>query len=319
MEQFYKKKKVLVTGGCGFIGSHLVERLVELGANVTILDDLSGGFLKNIKKVKGKVKFIKDSVTDSAACRKAAKNKEIIFHLAAMVSVPESVAAPDMCHAINVDGTVNLLEAARINGVKRFIFSSSAAVYGSREDACIETMSCNPLSPYGFSKYIGELYCQEYAMIYGLHTGVLRYFNVYGPRQNPNGAYAGVYAVFSKKMANNEPITIYGDGLQTRDFIPVSRVVEANLIMAMQDERVLNGQPFNIATGKSITLLELIDELRKTYPNYNKEISFCPARPGDLKYSRADASKYYNLCHRFYETVFQGAAVARAKTKAPRV
>jgi len=301
MELFYRGKKVLVTGGCGFIGSHLVHRLVELGADVTILDDLSGGFLENIQIIKDKVTFLRNTVVDKDVCREATRNKDIIFHLAALVSVPESIEKPELCHAVNVDGTVNLLEAARLNDVERFVLSSSAAVYGNREDRCIETMPCNPLSPYGFSKWIGELYCREYALLYGLKTVALRYFNVYGPRQNPNGAYAAVYAVFDQRMRDDEQITIFGDGLQTRDFIPVAHVVAANLIMAMQDEHILNGHVFNIATGNSINLLELFDQLHASYPHYDQETKFEPARPGDLKYSYADCSKYNNIREIFFK------------------
>ncbi len=296
MKHFYADKKVLVTGGCGFIGSHLVEHLVELGAQVTVLDDLSGGNLNNIENVKDRINFVCDTIVNYDVCSAVAQDKEVIFHLAALVSVPESIEKPRLCHKVNVDGTFNLLEAARINGIGRFIYSSSAAIYGNREDRCQEIMPANPLSPYGFSKYIGEQYCREYALLYGIRTGVLRYFNVYGPRQNPNGAYAAVYAVFEKCMRTDQPITIYGDGQQSRDFISVDQVVEANLIMGMQSEEKLDGQPFNIATGTSITLLEMIEQLRKIYPDYNQEIRFMPARPGDIKHSSADNSKYSHMC-----------------------
>ncbi len=292
MKKFYQGKKVLVTGGCGFIGSHLVHRLVWLGAKVTILDDLSAGTLDNIENVKENVTFIHDSIEHYDVCLTAAHDSDLIFHLAALVSVPESMEKPALCHKINVDGTVNILEAARSNGVERVVFSSSAAVYGNCQDRCVETMAANPLSPYGFSKYIGELYCREYAMLYGIKTGVLRYFNVFGPRQNPKGAYAAVYAVFDDCMRKNRPITIYGDGLQSRDFISVDQVVEANLIIAMHNEQVLNGQAYNIATGESITLLDIVEQLRRKYSSYDQEIIFKAARSGDIKHSFADNSKY---------------------------
>jgi len=295
MKTFYEGKNVLVTGGCGFIGSHLAEKLVEFGAHVTILDDLSGGFEKNIKNIKDDVTFLNETITNSSACLQATKNKDIIFHLAALVSVPESVENPDLCHAINVDGTVNLLEAARLNGVERFVFSSSAAVYGATEKVCLETMPCQPLSPYGFSKYIGEQYCKQYAINYGLNTVTMRYFNVYGPRQNPNGAYAAVCAIFDKQMSENIPITIYGDGKQTRDFVHVCNVVEANLLLGMQNKEVMNGQVFNVATGKTVSLLELVDQLKESHPDYSQEIRFEPARVGDIKHSSADCSKYMKI------------------------
>ena len=295
MKNFYYNKKVLITGGCGFIGSHIAERLIKSGADVTILDNLSSGDINNVENIKACINFIHDSVENYDVCLRAAKGKDIIFHLAALVSVPESIEHPDVCHSVNVNGTYNLLEAARKNNVERFIFSSSAAVYGNQEDRCHENMPVNPLSPYGFSKYVGELYCREYAMLYGVKTGVLRYFNVYGQRQNPNGAYAAARAIFDKRMRMNQSLTIYGDGLQSRDFIPVGHVVDANLIIGMQSADILNGQPFNIATGKSVTLLEMIEDLRQTYPDYDQEILFEPARAGDIKHSSADSSKYQQI------------------------
>jgi nucleoside-diphosphate-sugar epimerase len=300
MEQFYQGKKVLVTGGCGFIGSHLAERLVALGAEVTILDDLSGGFRENIAKIKDRITFIQDTVTCKTACLNASRNKDIIFHLAAFISVPESVEKPEICHKINVDGTVTLLEAARSNNVERFVFSSSGSVYGPYEIECHEELQCYPQSPYAFSKYIGELYCCQYAINYGLKTISLRYFNVYGPRQNPRNAYAAAYATFVQQMQHNKPITIYGDGKQTRDFVSVFKVVEANLILA-QEATKLKGHVFNIATGKSITIFELIDQIREKYPEYNQDISFAPARAGDLKHSRATCSKYLKVYNKFYK------------------
>ncbi|TET06047.1 NAD-dependent epimerase/dehydratase family protein [Candidatus Dependentiae bacterium] len=301
MKQFYHGRKVLVTGGCGFIGSHLAEHLVALGSEVTVLDDLSGGFIENIEKIKDKITFIQDTVTCKKACLDASRNKDIIFHLAAFISVPESVEKPEMCHKINVDGTVNLLEAARVNDVERFVLSSSGSVYGPYEIECHEELQCYPQSPYAFSKYIGELYCRQYAINYGLKTISLRYFNVYGPRQNPKSAYAAAYATFVQQMQQNKPIIVYGDGKQTRDFVSVFRVVEANLILAMQDANKLKGQVFNIATGKSITILKLIDQIREKHPEYNQDINFAPARAGDLKHSCAACSKYlkiYNECYK---------------------
>jgi UDP-glucose 4-epimerase len=281
---------VLITGGCGFIGSHIAEQLVALGAKVTILDDLSHGTTKNIEHIRNSVRFIHSSITDTEACLEATQGQHIIFHLAAMISVPESIRHPDLCHKINVQGTFNILEAARINHVKKLLLSSSAAVYGNTPHLCNERMECKPESPYGFSKRIDELLCQEYACVYDLKTIILRYFNVYGPRQNPDSPYAGVIAKFTQHMQQNEPITIYGDGLQMRDFVHVDHVVQANLELA--SSRTCNGDIFNIATGTSITLLDLIEQLKKQYPHYDKAIRFEPARAGDLKISQADCSKY---------------------------
>jgi len=295
MKNFYKDTPVLVTGGAGFIGSHIVHKLVELGAQVTVLDDLSSGNIENLKDITHKINFLCDSIVDMNACLKATKNQKVIFHLAAFISVPESIEDPKRCHEINVDGTFNILEAARINNVKRFVFSSSAAVYGPTEHTCKENMPFDAQSPYGTTKAIGELYCKQFATNFGLNTVVLRYFNVFGPRQNPNGAYAAVVAKFTDLMKKNKPVTIFGDGLQTRDFIPVADVVNANLTVAILDQSQMNGQVFNVGTGKSINLLELIDMLKKDFPEYTHEPLFKPARAGDIKHSSADCSKYQEL------------------------
>jgi len=291
-KNFYTNKSVLVTGGCGFIGSHLAELLVAAGARVTILDDLSTGNLENIAAIQDNITFVHDSVTNKHACLTATCEQDIIFHEAAFISVPESVANPTRCHEVNVQGMFNMLEAARQNKVCTFVYASSAAVYGQREGVCQETMQPAPTSPYGFSKLIDEIYAQQYATTYGLHTIGLRYFNVYGPRQNPNGAYAAVVAKFTHQMEHNLPIMIFGDGQQTRDFISASEVAQANLLLAMLDPHLTNKQVFNIATGTSISLLDLIKELKQKFPAYNAPITFAPARDGDIKHSSADCTKY---------------------------
>lgn len=289
-EKSYTNIPVLVTGGCGFIGSHLVEKLVALGANVTILDNLSTGTLENIQAVRNSVKFINGSITDIDACNQATKNQKIIFHLAALISVAESVEHPTVCHQINVDGTFNMLEAARKAGVGRFVFSSSAAVYGNIEGLCSENSPCHPVSPYGFSKRIGELYCQQYAHVLGLETVILRYFNVFGDRQNPNSAYAGVVSKFNQYMSENKPITVFGNGKQTRDFVPVASVVNANIKLGMH-EAIKPGDIYNVATGRSISILELIDRLRQQHPHFSGDIKFEPARSSEINDSRADCRK----------------------------
>jgi nucleoside-diphosphate-sugar epimerase len=293
----YKNKPVLVTGGCGFIGSHLVEALVEAGAYVTIVDNLRSGNEENIVAVKDKVSLILGDITDFETCLRATQNQEIIFHLAAFVSVPNSMKNPFDCHTINVVGTQNLLEAARINNSKRFVFSSTCAIYGESENKCLENDQPASSSVYGFSKLIGEIYCQEYARLFDMETTIMRYFNVYGARQDPYGSYAGVIAKFRYNMEHDLPIIIFGDGKQTRDYVPVKTVVEANLLLGMSDKRFIQEEVFNIATGKSITLLELIEILKKEYPQYQQDISFMPARPGDVKYISADCSKYAQLCN----------------------
>jgi len=295
MKNFYKNLPVLVTGGAGFIGSHLVQKLVALQADVTVLDNLATGFSKNLKDVQEQIQFINGNITNKQVCIQATQHKKIVFHLAAFISVPESVEDPQTCHDVNVNGTFNLLQACHLNGVNRFVFSSSAAVYGPCETHCTETMPCNPTSPYGTSKLIGELLCQQYAQNYNLKTICLRYFNVFGENQNPQGAYAAVIAKFQNLMKQNKPITIFGDGLQTRDFIPVQDVVDANLILGVQDKKIMDGSPINIATGCSTTLLAMVEQLKKRFPNYNGNIVFKPARKGDIKYSCADAQKWQKV------------------------
>lgn len=291
----YKGVPVLVTGGCGFIGSHVAEKLVELGAEVTILDNLSTGSLENIASVDNKITFIKGDIRDFNTCLIATENKKIIFHLAAFVSVPASTTDPQECHRINVIGTQNLLEAARINNVTRFVFSSTCAVYGESITPCDETKKPAPTSPYGFSKLIGELYCQEYAQLFNLETVSMRYFNVYGPRQDPQSSYSGVISKFIYNIEHNLPLTIFGDGTQTRDYVPVEKVAEANIVLGISPINLVTNQIFNIATEKIRDLFELIEMLKEKYPFYNNEILFMPARPGDVKHIAADCSKYNNL------------------------
>lgn len=288
---FYKNRPVLVTGGAGFIGSQLVDALVMLGAHVTVLDNFSTGTKENLDAVRNNIKIIHGDITNFDTCLLATRNAEIIFHLAALVSVPESCKEPHACHAINVTGTHNLLEAARQNSKtppQRFIFSSSAAVYGPHEGICTETAPCDPCSPYGFSKLMGELYCRQYALTYGLETTVLRYFNVYGPRQKAN---TGVVAHFKHCLETGIPLTIHGDGLQERDFVPVQNIVTANLLLGTR-QPALPGNIFNIATGTSISLISLVNRLKAQYPDYPHPITFAPARPGDIRHSAADCSKF---------------------------
>ncbi len=292
LKVFYQATPVLVTGGCGFIGSHLTELLVAYGARVTVLDDLSTGFEKNIAPIQNKITFINGSITDHATCLKATEGQKIIFHLAAATSVPDSIERPEHCHRINIDGTFNILNAARLNNVERFILSSSSAVYGQTEGISTESDPCNPLSPYGFSKLIDEYLCQQFSTNYGILVAMLRYFNVYGPRQNPDAAYAAVVAKFSALMEADEPLTIFGDGTQTRDFVHVSQVATANLITGMMLSAKTTGQAFNVASGKSINLFELIDLLKKDYPQYSGSIIFKPTRQGDVAHTAAQCAKF---------------------------
>ena len=298
MDSEYKGRSVLVTGGAGFIGSHISEKLVAEGAFVTILDNLSTGSLRNIEHFLPHVRFIEGDILDMPSCMQAAQNASIIFHLAAVTSVPESVAQPQHCYQVNVMGTLNLLEAARAQGSQRFVFSSSSAVYGMQSAPCKESMECVPESPYGFSKLMGEQLCTQYTHNYGIHTVALRYFNVYGSRQNASGSYAAVIARFRDLMGKNQPITIFGDGLQRRDFIEVSHVAHANLTMALLPMHDMQGVIMNVASGTSISLIELVETLRKEFPHFSAGIVFESARKGDVQISEADCSRYYEMTQR---------------------
>ena len=301
IEQFYKDKNVLVTGGCGFIGSHLAQKLVSLGANVTIIDDLSTGSLDNIAEFKHKITFMKESIVDQAVCDRAAQGAALIFHLAAYTSVPGSVKDPLICHTINNNGTFNVLQAAKQHQVKRFIFSSTSAVYGPREDICYETDThLEPVSPYGATKLMGELYCKQFALLFDVPCVMLRYFNVHGPRQNPNSQYAAVVAKFKQNIEHHEPITIFGDGMQTRDFVHVHDVVDANLLVGMASEKMVSGQSYNIGSGTSISVLELADAMKKEFPEYTEETKFAPARGGDVKHTQMSGKKFNILKNKFF-------------------
>lgn len=301
MKAFYNQRNVLVTGGAGFIGSHIAEQLVKYGAYVTILDNLKTGNIENIVSFKPSIAFIEGDITDYETCLKATTHQELIFHCAAETSVPASIENPLLCFTTNVTGTSYLLESARINKVKRFIFSSSSAVYGQQPGLCTETASCNPTSPYGFSKFIGELLCKQYTLNFNLETVCLRYFNVFGPRQDPFAPYASVIANFKTKMAQNKPIIIYGDGLQTRDFVPVQQIVDSNLRTGFIPAEVVSGSILNCATGSSITLLQLIQKLRHEFPSFTESITFAPPRSGDIKHTSADCSRYNKIMERFQE------------------
>jgi len=289
-KKFYNNKRVLVTGGAGFIGSHLAEKLVELGAKVTILDNFSAGKLSNLQKVLPFINVLYTDIRASFSCYKATVNQDVVFHLASFISVPESIKNPDLCNATNVEGTKNLLEGCYKNNIKTLIFSSSSAVYGDRNDVCKEDDVPMPKSPYAQSKILSEELCKKYAEDYGINTACLRYFNVYGERQNQHGAYAAVVAKFTNYLLNKQPLTIFGDGTQTRDFVPVKEVVDANINIAMLQN--LKGEVFNVGSGKSITLFELITQLEKDLKTKPTDISFLPARQGDVLHSKASCEKY---------------------------
>jgi len=297
--EFYKHRKVLVTGGAGFIGSHLVEALVAAEADVTVLDNLSTGKKENLETVWQKICFIEGDIRSFKTCVAATAGQDLVFHQAAFVSAPESIEKPYECYEINVNGTLNLLNASHCTGTKKVVFASSAAVYGNTDAPCHEEQGCDPNSPYGVSKLAAEKYCQIYFQKYGLETICLRYFNVWGERQRADLKYPGALANFRDRIEKNLPITIYGDGSQTRDFINVAAIVQANLKLARLPSDQLNGQSINIASGTSKSLLEMIELLKASEPKYNLPISFEPARPGDIKSSAAINQKLQSLIDRF--------------------
>jgi UDP-glucose 4-epimerase len=279
----------LITGGCGFIGSHLVSALVARGDRVRILDDLSTGNFKNVQAEKDKVEFIEGNICDAAAVARAVRGVEFIFHEAALASVPRSVSDPLATHAACVTGTVTMLDEARRAGVRRVIYAASSSAYGNSSwVAKRETDAAEPLSPYAAAKLAGEQYCQAFYHSYGLETVCLRYFNVFGPRQDPQGAYAAVIPAFVMKMKAGQQPTIFGDGQQSRDFTHVANVVAGNLAALAAPQAV--GNVYNIASGKSYTLLDLVAALNRIL-QVNIQPRFEPARIGDVKDSLADISR----------------------------
>jgi len=287
--QSYGGKKVLVTGGAGFIGSHLVEKLVNLGAKVTVLDNFTTGSLNNLQSVLTNINLLYTDVTTLYSVMRAIRGMDFVFHLAAFVSVPQSLLHPEICMDINVTGTKNILEACKEHKVKAMVYSSSSAIYGNKNESCNERDTPQPQSPYATSKLQAEKLCKKYAQLYDIPISCLRYFNVYGARQNPRGEYAAVVAKFKENLLQNKPLIIYGDGNQTRDFIHVSKIVEANLKIALIQEN--RGELYNIGSGKSMSLLELIAKLEKELNTPNKHVTFSAARHNDIQHSRADCKK----------------------------
>jgi UDP-glucose 4-epimerase len=283
----------IVTGGAGFIGSHLVERLLRDGHHVRVVDNLATGRRENLAHLDGGFEFHQLSITDEKALTPIFAGADTVFHQAALPSVPRSVDDPLTTHEYNVTGTLNVLLAARDAGVRRVIYAASSSAYGDIEgEFKDETMPPRPLSPYGVAKLAGEYYCQAFTQVYRLETVCLRYFNVFGPRQDPTSQYAAVIPLFITAMLDDRRPTIYGDGLQSRDFTYIDNVVHGNLLAAQAPRAV--GQVMNLATGGRITLLDLVGKINDLLGTRLAPIHAEP-RPGDIKHSRADIARARDL------------------------
>lgn len=290
-------KKILITGGAGFIGSNLVEHLVQMGhKQLVVLDNLETGFLKNIQNYidEGKVNFILGDIRSFDDCLKATVNCDVILHQAALGSVPRSIQKPLDTHATNVTGFINMLEAAKINNVKRFVYASSSSVYG--DDLTlpkIEHTVGNPLSPYAVSKKTNELYAKVFAELYNIEIIGLRYFNVFGPKQNPEGPYAAVIPIFINRLLRNQVCQIFGDGTNSRDFTYVTNVVQANFLAASTVNQASLNQVYNVAYGATESINELYQQIKHQL-NSQFESEFKSPRVGEIKDSFADVSKIKN-------------------------
>lgn len=277
--------KVVVTGGAGFIGSNLAEELLKKH-EVTVIDNLSTGRIENLDQIMDKINFIEGSITDLDLLKEAFSGSDTVFHEAAIPSVQRSVDNPIASNEANVEGTLKVLVAARDCGVRKVVYASSSSAYGNTPTLPkIEDMKPNPRSPYAVSKLAGEYYCRVFSEVYGLKTACLRYFNVYGPRQNPHSEYAAVIPRFVTRILAHEPPVIYGDGGQTRDFTFVKDVVKANILAGESDAEGV----FNIACGKRVSLNELAGKIMEI-TGIKVEMSYEGARPGDVRDSLADIS-----------------------------
>ena len=280
--------RVLVTGGAGFIGSHLSEELVRRGAGVVVLDDLSTGKLNNIEHLPaGSLEFVRGSVTDLPLLRSALAGVDLVFHEAAIASVPRSVEEPGASHLVNATGTLNVLIAAKEKSVRKVVFASSCAVYGNTQvTPTSENVQPDPQSPYAVTKLASEYYCDVFRRVYGLPTVSLRYFNVYGPRQRADSDYAAVIPKFIKRVAEGKPPVIFGDGEQSRDFVFVGDVVEANLLSAEGDAAGV----YNVGTGQSVDLNGLAATITRLLRSDLNAVHDAP-RLGEVRHSRADISR----------------------------
>lgn len=280
----------LITGGAGFVGSHIATALVDSGARVRVVDNLSTGYVKNLKHIESKIDFIEGSVADATTLRRALTDVELVFHQAAIPSVPRSVDRPVESHDASVNATFALLLAARDQKVRRVIYAASSSAYGDQPELPKrEDMRPAPLSPYAVGKLVGEYYGQVFTNVYGLETVSLRYFNVFGPRQDPGSQYSGVISRFMSALVNGDQPVIYGDGGQSRDFTFVSNVVDANLRAAESPDA--SGKVMNIANGRQVTLNELLEIMKKVTGKPAVSARYEPVRVGDVRHSLADISR----------------------------
>jgi len=285
--------RILITGGAGFIGSHLAEALVAQGDSVTIYDNLSTGYMNNLEPVLGRVEFVEADLRDPEAIGTAMRGQDFVFHEAALASVPRSVSDPVGCHENNATGTLNLLIAAREAGVKRVIYAGSSSAYGDTEvSPKHEELTPGPMSPYAVAKLVGEHYCRAFWEVYGMDTLTIRYFNVFGPRQDPDSPYAAVLPIFLSHLLRGEAPTIDGDGSHTRDFTYVDNVVAGNL-KALSAERT-EGNVVNVACGGSYSVQYLYEQILKTL-GLDIKAKYGPKRPGDVPHSSANIDKARGL------------------------
>lgn len=314
--------KYLVTGGAGFIGSNTAEELARRGHQVRVLDNLSSGKRENLLHLSDKIELMVGDVRDKSACMKAARGVDYVLHLAALSGVGRSVEHPEETNAVNVDGTLNILMAANEAKVKRLVFASSCAIYGDCSRFPLrETERPNPHSPYAASKIMGEYYSQIFAKLYGLETVCLRYFNIFGPRQNPESVYAAVIPLFIDRLLNGAAPEIHWDGKQSRDFAYVDNVVLGNILAA--ETPGVSGEIFNIASQEEYSVLDIFNGLKKVLKLKNAECIFKPKRPGDIRRSFADTGKADKLLNFKCQTNFRRGLEKTVKwfleSRAPRV
>jgi len=285
--------RILVTGGAGFIGSHLTEALVRRGHRVRVLDNFFSGRPENLRAVRDDVEILRGDCANPGAARRAVKGVEVVYHEAAIPSVTRSVAEPELSHRANATATLTMLAAARDAGVRRLIFAGSSSIYGEAPRRYKdETLMPEPLSPYAVGKLTGEHYLRVFAQLYGMETLTLRYFNVFGPRQDAESPYSGVIGLFTSALLRRETPLLYGDGLQSRDFTYVANVVDGNLLALRA--KGLRGQAVNLATGRRISLRELLGALGREIgcPSRARRL---PSRPGDIRHSLADIKRARKL------------------------